>query len=99
MLPWMKHTHSIRLLLISLSLSACGSPSEPAGDAGTVYHVTNDTLVNPKFPAYSFAYPSYWDLKEEPNHTRFASEAEGLRIELFFINLTLPGLRAIIINT
>ena len=89
----------IPLLLSTLSISDCGGPSEAAGDVWTVYHATHDTLVNPEFPSYSFAYPSYWALKEGPNHIRFASEAKGLKIELFFINLIVPGLRAIMINT
>ena len=75
----MKHLHVIFLLLLSLSITACGSPSAPAGDAWTVYHAASDTLVNPNFPAYSFEYPSHWEMDEAANHITFASEAKLLR--------------------
>lgn len=66
------------LLLLPLSLaiillSACGAPA--AQNAWSVYQAASDTPVNPGFPAYSFEYPSYWEVQEAANHIGFASEA------------------------
>ena len=67
----------VPLLLITLSLSACGA--QTPGDAWTVFNAASDTLVNPQFPAYSFEYPSYWKVEEAANHITFASEAKLLQ--------------------
>ena len=65
------------LSLLLVLLSACGAPTP--GDAWTVYQAAADTLVNPAFPAYSFEYPSYWELEEAANNITFASEAKLLQ--------------------
>lgn len=67
----------IVLLLILFLLSACGA--QAAGDAWTVYRAGSDTPVNPEFPAYSFEYPSYWEVEEAANIITFASEAKLLQ--------------------
>jgi hypothetical protein len=67
----------IALVFSLLFLSGCGA--QTSQDAWIVYQAERDTLVNPSFPAYSFEYPSYWELEENANNLTFASEPSLLQ--------------------
>jgi hypothetical protein len=74
----MKRSILLHALIIgSVLLYACAA--QTPGNAWTVYHAASDTLVNPNFPAYSFEYPSYWEVEEAADNITFASEAKLLQ--------------------